>query len=123
MNKEFREKLYTFKVPKYDPSQLIVFAIEDYVRFTRKKVNLATIHETKMNHILLNFIRHNMFQDYDQKCINNSFEKDPREYLKWFQAINNEIANKYPFLRKVVAAQISDKERQIHGERDDFSRN
>ena len=113
MKKSYQDKIYSFEVPKYDSTQLMASAVAEYERFERVKIDFATVPELKLHHILLNFIRHRTVESYNRHCASPSFEKDPTQYFNWFKAVNNEIGNVYPFLRKVVGHQIAFKRKQI----------
>lgn len=112
MKQSYREKIYDFDVPRFDPTLLMVKAVENYEWANRKKINLKTVQENQLNHIILNFIRHRIVKNYNADCRSPSFENEPSLYLEWFRAVNTEIANSYPFLKKVVGQQIGAKTRQ-----------
>lgn len=116
MKSQYEEKIYKIEIPIFNPSTLAAKAIEQYERFEKKKIDMATAHEDKINHILLNYIRHTVVFNYNKHCKSPSFESDPKEYFYWFKEVNNEIGKKYPFLRRVIGQQISRKRKSIFTE-------
>jgi hypothetical protein len=113
MKDSYRNKIYKFSVPLYNVGTLTVKAIQNFEYINRTKVDLATLPEDKINHIIVNFIRHRLIQDYNKNYGSPSFEKEPQLYFDWFKAINHEIGEIYPFLKKTIALQISHKRSKL----------
>lgn len=94
-------------VPKYNPPELIEQAFDDHARHGGEKtLEDCSIHD--MNHILLNYIRHQMVRGYNYQ----QFE-DQWQYFSWFCVINRKIAEVYPFLESTVEQQIRRKESKL----------
>lgn len=113
MKESYREKLYKFVVPKYDPSMLAVRAVDNHNYSNYTSLTLDTIPELQLHHIMVNFIRHRLVEDYNKNYGSPSFVKEPKLYFEWFKAINHEIGQVYPFLRQTIAMQIAHKRNVI----------
>jgi hypothetical protein len=109
MKESHREKIFDFVVPRLDPCMMSVKALDEYNYRHNTSLVLDTIPEQQLHHIMVNFIRHRLIEDYNKNYGSPSFEKDQGLYFKWFKAINHEIGQVYPFLRQTVAMQISHK--------------
>lgn len=106
-------KLYKFEIPKFDSNTLLALAIASYERFNKVKIDIGKAPEAKLNHILLNYIRHVTVKNYNRSIKAPIFKEDSKEYFYWFKAVNNEIVKIYPFLKDVVGQQIARKGRTI----------
>jgi hypothetical protein len=98
-------------IPKMDPTRLISDAFDDHERHGgEKRLETATQHD--INHITLNYIRHQLIPGYNKV----SFE-DPWKYFSWFARVNRKIAAAYPFLKTTVEQQIGRKESRLSVEK------
>lgn len=113
MKESYREKLYKFVVPRMDPSLLAVKALDSFNYMHYESLTLDKIEESQLNHIMVNYIRHRLVEDYNKNYSSPSFVEEPKLYYEWFKAINHEIGQVYPFLRDTIALQITHKRNQI----------
>jgi hypothetical protein len=117
MKQCYREKIYNFQIPKYDPNLLLAKTISRLENIEHKTIDIYSLEENELNHLLLNFIRHVVIKDYNNHCHSPSFVKDPKEYFYWFKKLNLEIGKVYPFLNKVIHQQINAKRIQAFAQR------
>lgn len=96
-------------VPKMDAGSLMFRAVQQYEKRTGKKVDLEREHQSRLDHICLNFLRHAAVVNYNQ--VNSKYfnYKNEDAYFEWFKKVNLEICKKYPHLKKAVRQQISQK--------------
>lgn len=117
MKQAFRDKIYSIEVPKLDATSMIALAVAEEEWYSRKRIDLVFLSDDKLNHILLNYIRHKTVENYNRNCRSPHFEANPEEYFYWFKEVNNEIGKVYPFLKKAIGQQITNKKRAIFTER------
>lgn len=117
MKASFKEKIYTFEIPKKDVNVMTANAIRQEENVTKKKLDLGTMNEERINHILLNYIRHQMVKTYHEKSVYfaHSDAVTEKEYYDWFKAVNDAIGQTYPFLKKVIRHQLKNKRRRLFG--------
>ena len=112
-----KQKLYNFSVPRIETGLVLAKAVVAHERASGKKIDMTLLRIAEQNHLILNYIRHRMINDYNNNCWSKEFEKDETLYFDWFKAINNEIKFKYPFLETAVGQQIAAKRQRIFGDR------